>query len=178
MLTIDLGTIESFDSEKNEFIYEAGGIVRFEYSLKAIYEWEGMYKQPLLNRELTYTESLTLYKCMALDEFDLKFITKDVAKMISDYISDVNTATTFSNNSTNTTGSTNKAVHTSEQIYAMMFASGIPLEFENRNLNRLLVILRVISVQNSPPKKMTKNDILKENANLNKQRKAQMNSKG
>jgi hypothetical protein len=178
MLTIDLGNIEYFDSDKNEFVYETGGTVRFEYSLKAIYEWEGTYKKPFLKCELTYNEMITLYKCMALDKFDLKFITNDVSKMISDYISDINTATTFSNNSTNATGSAKKTAHTSEEIYAMMFSSGIPLEFENRNLNRLLTILRVISVQNNPPKKMSKNEILKENSNLNKQRKAQMNTKG
>jgi hypothetical protein len=178
MLTIDLGTIEKYDSETNEFVYETGGIVRFEYSLKAIYEWEGIYKKPFLGGELTYSEMLMIYKCMALDEFDLKFITHDIAKTLSDYISDSNTATTFSNNSPGGQVSNKKTVHTSEEIYAMMFSSSIPLEFENRNLNRLLTILRVISVQNSPPKKMTKDEVLKQNINLNKQRKAQMNTKG
>lgn len=179
MLTIDLGNIEHFNSDNNEFVYETGGIIRFEYSLKAIYEWEGIYRKPFLKCELTYNEMLTLYKCMALDEFDLKFITHDIAKLLSDYISDSNTATTFSNNSTDGGQvSTKNTVHTSEEIYAMMFSASIPLEFENRNLNRLLVILRVISVQNAPPKKMTKEEVLKQNVNLNKQRKAQMNTKG
>lgn len=178
MLTIDLGTLEHFDVSNNEFIYETAGIVRFEYSLKAIYEWEGKWKKPFLKGELTYTEMIDLYKFMALDEFDIKFINDEVAKIISDYILSTNTATKFSDiNSTNTVNTNNK-IHTSEEIYAMMFSAGIPLEFENRNLNRLLTILRVISVQNNPPKKMNKQEILRENANLNKQRKSQMNTKG
>lgn len=178
MLTIDLGRIEYFNSEKNEFDYEHGGIIRFEYSLKAIYEWEGKCKKPFLKCELTYDEMIKLFKCMALDDFDPKFINNDMSKLIMDYISDPNTATTFTNHSTGGKVSTKNTVYTSEEIYAMMFSAGIPLEFENRNLNRLLTILRIISIQNNPPKKMTREEVLKENVNLNKQRKAQMNTKG
>jgi hypothetical protein len=178
MLTIDLGTLEYFDVGINEFIYETGGIVRFEYSLKAIYEWEGKWKKPFLKGELTYDEMIDLYKCMALDEFDMKFINDEVAKIISDYILNTNTATKFSDIKSTNTANTNNKIHTSEEIYAMMFSAGIPLEFENRNLNRLLTILRVISVQNNPPKKMNKEEILRQNANVNSQRKSQMNTKG
>lgn len=178
MLTIDLGTLEYFDVGTNEFTYETGGIVRFEYSLKAVYEWEGKWKKPFLKGELTYAEMIDFYKSMALDDFDIKFINDEVVKIISDYILHTNTATKFSDiQSTNTVNAKNK-IHTSEEIYAMMFSASIPLEFENRNLNRLLTILRVISVNNNPPKKMTKEEILKQNANLNSQRKSQMNTKG
>lgn len=178
MLTIDLGTLEYFDEDKREFIYETGGIVRFEYSLKAVYEWEGKWKKPFLKGELTYTEMIDLYKFMALDEFDIKFINDEVAKIISEYILSTNTATKFSDIASTNTVNTNKKIHTSEEIYAMMFSAGIPLEFENRNLNRLLTILRVVSIQNNPPKKMSKEEVLKQNANLNKQRRSQMNTTG
>lgn len=178
MLKLDLGTMEYYDSEKTEFVYENGGIVRFEYSLKAVYEWEGRWKKPFLKGELTYVEMIDFYKLMALDEFDVKFLNDEVIHSISEYILDTNTATKFSDIQTsNTTVKSNK-IHTSEEIYAMMFASGISLEFENRNLNRLLTILRVISVQNNPPKKMSKEDVLKQNVNLNRQRKEQMKTKG
>ncbi len=177
MLTIDLGTLEIFDGDKNEFTYETGGIVRFEYSLKAVYEWEGKWKKPFLKGELTYNETIDFYKFMALDEFDTKFINDDVIKIISDYILNEGTATKFSDTKSDTP-TVKGRTHTSEEIYAMMFSAGIPLEFENRNLNRLLTILRIISVQNNPPKKMSKEEILKQNANLNKQRRAQMKTKG
>jgi len=178
MLTIDLGSLEYFDSDKNEFVYEYGGIVRFEYSLKAIYEWEGKWKKPFLKGELTYNEMIDLYKLMALDEFDPKFLSEEVANEISEYILSTNTATKFSDSKGGNAGVAKNKIHTSEEIYAMMFSAGIPLDFENRNLNRLLTILRVISVQNTPPKKMSKEDVLKQNAELNRQRKAQMRTKG
>jgi hypothetical protein len=179
MLTIDLGTIEYFDSDKQEFVYETGGIVRFEYTLKAIYEWEGIYKRPFLKGELTYTELIDFYRLMALDEFDVKFLNAEHVKRISDYIADPKTATTFSDNTgaKGTTQAKNK-INTAEELYAMMFSAGIPLDFENRNLNRLITLLKVISVQNNPPKKMTREETLKQNYNLNKQRREQMKTNG
>lgn len=178
MLTIDLGVLEYFDEESNRFMYEPGGIVRFEYSLKAVYEWEGKWKKPFLKGELTYDETIDLYRCMALDPFDIKFINNNVVTIISEYISDTNTATKFSDPPIGGVQRPKSKIQTSEELYAMMFSAGIPLEFENRNLNRLLTILKIISVQNAPPKKMSHNDILKQNANLNKQRRSQMNTRG
>lgn len=45
MLTINLGTLEYFDPETSQFEYEEGGVVRFEYSLKTLYDWEGRWKK-------------------------------------------------------------------------------------------------------------------------------------
>lgn len=177
MLIVDLGTIEYFDSSTNEFVYDKGGIVRFEYSLKAVYEWEGRWKKPFLKGELTYIETFDFYKLMALDKFDDKFLTPEVVKLITDYITNPNTATTFLDDGPKN-GVGAKKIHTSEEIYAMMFSAGLPLDFENRNLNRLLTILKVVSVQNSPPKKMSQAEVLKQNAEINKQRRAQMKTNG
>lgn len=179
MLTIDLATLEYYDSEKGEFTYESGGTVRFEYSLKALYEWEGRWKKPFLKGDLTYFELIDFYKLMALDQFDPKYLNDDVMKSIEDYIQDSSTATKFTDPQTPGSGGVkNNKIHTSEELYAMMFSAGIPLDFENRNLNRLLTILRIVSVQNNPPKKMSKEDVLKQNREYNRQRKEQMKTKG
>ena len=121
---------------------------------------------------------IDFFKFMALDEFDDRFITKDISLIISEYIQNTNTATKFSEIANNGSVTTDSKTRTSEEIYALMFSAGVPLEFENRNLNRLLTILRVISVQSGPKKKMTKEEVLKQNAVLNKQRKAAMNTNG
>jgi hypothetical protein len=52
------------------------------------------------------------------------------------------------------------------------------MEFENRNLNRLMTILRIISLKNEPPKKMNRQDIMRQNAELNRQRREQLKTKG
>ncbi len=59
-----------------------------------------------------------------------------------------------------------------------MFMENIPIEFETRNLNRLLTIIRVISSYREKPKKMSREEIHKQNAKLNAERKKQLQSKG
>lgn len=178
MITIDLGTIEYFDSNTNEFVYDEGGIVRFEYSLKVLYDWEGKWKKPFLKGNLTEEELVDFYMTMALDPIKEQFITNNVMNMLSNYIADSHTATTFTTTPDGQSGSAKSKVYTAEEIYALMSKDNIPLEFENRNLNRLLVILRIIATYNAPPKKMSKHDVMRQNASLNAQRKAQMKTKG
>lgn len=180
MITIDLGTLEYYDSEKNEFVYEEGGKVRFEYSLKMLYEWEGKWKKAFLkgNKNLTTEEAVDFYIMMALDPIDKKFMTGEAMETLSKYVNDPQTATTFADGQNGNTSPSKGKIFTSEELYAMMITSNVPLDFENRNLNRLITILRVISVQNTPPKKMSKNDIYRQNAALNAERKARLNTKG
>lgn len=178
MITIDLGTIEEYDSDTNTFETYKGGVVRFEYSLKAIYDWESRWRKSFLKGDLTEQEIIDFYMTMALDPIEKMFVTAEVANVLSEYIRDSNTATTFSSHDSGNIKTNKGKIYTSEELYAMMFSSGIDLEFENRNLNRLLVILRIISSYNEPPKKMPKDEIVKQNKSLNEQRKAQMKSKG
>ena len=180
MIVIDLGESEYYDADKKQFVYEKGGLVRFEYSLKALYEWEGKWQKPFLKGELTEQELVDFYKTMALDPIDEKFLSIEVMQILADYIKDTNTATTFSSNHTTQEDKSNTRpkIYTSEELYALMFSAGVALDFENRNLNRLLIVLKIIGSYNNPPKKMNKHEILKQNASLNAQRKAQLKSKG
>ena len=59
-----------------------------------------------------------------------------------------------------------------------MFMNQIPIEFENRNLNRLLVVLRVISNYNQPKEKMSHDDVINQNRQLNEERKRKYGTKG
>ena len=56
MITLNLGTIEYWDGK--QFHLEEGGIGRFEYSLKTLYDWEAKWKKPFLKGELTEEEKL------------------------------------------------------------------------------------------------------------------------
>ena len=181
MITIDLGTIEYYDGNTNQFVYEEGGLVRFEYTLKVVYDWESKWRKPFLKGESTEQEWTDFCLRMALDPIEEKFLTMDVKKILADYIKDSQTATTFSSpqNGQNGNNLSNKSkIYTAEELYALMFSAGVPIDFENRNLNRLLVVLKIIGSYNNPPQKMSKQDILKQNASLNAQRKAQMKTRG
>jgi hypothetical protein len=61
-----------------------------------------------------------------------------------------------------------------------MIALQIPFECQKWHLNRLLTLIRVCEVKNQSqtPKKGNKGDIARRNAELNKQRRQRMNSKG
>lgn len=170
--------MEYYDGKKNQFVYDDGGIVRFEYSLLAIYDWEGRWKKPFLKGGLSAIEMIDFYKTMALDPIDERFITEEVMETLSTYVSDSGTATTFTNVQEGQGGSLNGKTHTAEELYALMVMARIPIEFETRNLNRLLTIMRVIGAKNSPPKKMSTADIRRQNADLNAQRKKALQTKG
>lgn len=179
MIEIDLGIQESYNSSTNEFSYEEGGIVRFEYTLRNLYDWEGRWEKPFLNGKLTHEEATDFYLLMALDPIDPKFLTTEIRDRLTEYISHTPTATTFSSTKRqNRSKQATPKVHTSEELYALMIQAGVPLEFENRNLNRLMDILKIISINNSPPKKMDKHEIYRQNQEINARRKAKINSKG
>lgn len=181
MISIDLGSTEYYNDAKNEFEYEEGGVVRFEYTLKVLYDWECKWRKPFLKLELTDEEWTDFCHMMALDPCDKKFLTNDVKKLLANYIQDQQTATTFSaplEGQNGNNGPKKAKMQTAEELYALMFEAGVPIEFENRNLNRLLIILKIIGSHNNPNPKMSKQDILKQNKSLNAQRKAQMKTRG
>lgn len=176
MIELNLGVLEYYNEDSNEFVSRDFGIVRFEYSLKAIYDWEGTWLKPYIGSTLTDEEQFDFYLKMALDKVEPEALTHDILVILASYVSRQHTATTFTDDPQGQKGINRKS--TSEEFYAMMLAAGIPLEFEYRNFNRLLTILRIHSNKNAPPKKMSKEDILRQNSELNKQRRAQLNTKG
>lgn len=180
MITIIFKEKELYDESTNRFVELPEKKVSFEYSLRAISKWESKWKVPFLSSTFKPNDPklLDFYCCMADDDtFIAEYLDDRVALTLDHLMHDSHTATTFmSQNESNSKGA--KQVFTSEVIYAMMFMSGIPLDFENRNLNQLLTILRVISHYTNPPKKMTKEEVLRQNARINAERKAKYKTRG
>ena len=183
MLNIEIKAQELFVPSKNEFVTIDAQVLSLEHSLVSISKWEEKYHKPFLDpkRASTEQEVIDYIKCMIvgteLPDEAYQFLSPDNIIKIKDYMEDPHTATTI--NSYGKAASKNKLkVTTSEEIYYMMFSYGIPKECEYWHINRLLTLIEVFSVKNDSGKKMSRKEILQQNAALNAQRRAAMHSKG
>lgn len=181
MLTIIVPAGEIYNEVTNEFIYTKETTLRLEHSLVSISKWESKWKVPFLGKDrktqeqvvdyvkcMTTTQNVSdqVYMCLSPENFD------DIGK----YIEDTKTATWFSDNTNRPTSE----VVTSELIYYWMTAFNIPFECQKWHLNRLLTLIKICSIKNqsNDKKKMSRSAILKQNASLNKARRARSGSKG
>lgn len=180
MLWITLPASEFWDEQKQEFVYLKEKTLQLEHSLVSLSKWESKWCKPFLSqKEMTFEETLDYIKCMTITQnvrpeiYDR--LTAKHIKEISEYINAPMTATTFTEDKT---GKANREVVTAEIIYHWMIALQIPSEYQKWHLNRLLTLIRVCNLKNSPPKKMSKNEIMNRNAALNAARRKRLNSKG
>ena len=181
MLTITIPAVEGFDEEKQEFVnLTKEQTLQLEHSLVSLSKWESKWCKPFLtNKPKTLEETIDYIKCMTITQNvnpDVyKYLSRDNISKIEAYIDAPMTATTFYSDSQDGRG---KETITSELIYYWMISLNVPMECQKWHLNRLLTLIRVCNVKNSPPKKMAKGDIMRRNAALNAARRKQLNSKG
>lgn len=178
-LNVSLGE-EFYDETTEEFVYPDVMILQLEHSLVSISKWESRWHKPFLTKDdKTAEETLDYVKCMTVTEHVpdaiYAFLNKDHVDRINNYIQDSMTATTFSNESG---GKGKREIVTSELIYYWMIALGIPQEYQYWHLNRLLTLIKICNIKNSPPKKRSTRDIMNQYEALNKARREQLNSKG
>ena len=180
MLTITIPATEEFDEVRGEFVYTKEQTLQLEHSLISISKWESKWCKAFLDkRDKTSEEVIDYIKCMTLnkpvDDNVYRCLTQANLNAINDYIGAPMTATYFS---TTEQGKKSNEQITSELIYYWMIALQIPFECQKWHINRLLTLIRVCNIKNSPPKKMSKRDIMSRNAALNAARRKQMNTKG
>ena len=181
MLQITIPATESWDELKEEFVtIGKEQTLQLEHSLVSLSKWESKWCKPFLTNKMKTTEETIDYiRCMTITQNvsvdTYNRLSKDNIEAINEYIDAPMTATTFYEDPN---GSTKKETVTSELIYYWMIAHNIPMECQKWHLNRLLTLIRVCNVKNSPPKKMSKGDIMRRNAALNAARRKQFNTKG
>lgn len=188
MLTITIPAGEAFDESTNRFIItEKEQVLQLEHSLISISKWESKWKQPFLDKskEKTNEQVMDYIRCMTInpnvDPNVFERLTLENVEEIKNYIEDPMTATWFSEDKKSSNGKGTrraKDIVTSEIIYYWMISFGIPVEFEKWHLNRLITLIRVCSIKNTPQKKMSKTDLASRNKMLNDARKAALHSKG
>lgn len=180
MLEIVVPPNEFYDEKINKFYTFKGAKLQLEHSLVSISKWESKWHKPFLYKldERTGEEILSYIQCMTITQnvnpLAYRSLTEENVKSIMDYINDPMTATTINR----LDKKTNHEIITAEIIYYYMIELNIPESWEKRHLNKLITLIEVINNKHEPKKKMSADAIRKQNAMINKQRRAKHHSKG
>lgn len=179
MLEITIPATEYYDENNNLFINTKEQKLRLEHSLVSLSKWESKWCKPFLTKDnKTVEESIDYIRCMTLtqnvDPLVYNAITNENIEEVANYIESPMTATTINNRDK----VSNREIVTAEIIYYWMIALHIPFECQKWHLNRLLTLINVCNIKNSPNKKMSKSEILARNRALNEARRKQYKTKG
>lgn len=180
MKTIIIPSNELYNEKENLFIDIPETKIVIEHSLVSISKWESKWHKAYLSKnEKTDEEIISYIKCMVITQnvkdYIFDCLPPRVINEINSYINDPMTATVI--NDAHERRVNNETI-TSELIYYWMFKLGIPKECEKWHINRLLTLIKIYGVKDQPPKKMNRNEILRQNKALNAQRRARMRSRG
>ena len=180
MLQITIPAAELWDEQNEEFVYSKEQTLQLEHSLVSLSKWESKWLKPFLSKvDMTDEEIKDYIRCMTItqnvDPSVYDYLTEENYNEIKEYIQAPMTSTTFSDDKA---GRASRKIITAEVIYAWMISLQIPIEFQKWHLNRLITQIRACSALNQPAKKMSKREIMSQNAALNAARKKQLNTKG
>lgn len=181
MLVITIPKREYFDRNKNEFVYTDEVTLSLEHSLVSVSKWESKWKKPFMDRTKPKTreETIDYIRCMSINKNVnpdvFKKIPNSVISIVQDYIDDPMTATWFSDKDSKRP---NREIVTSETIYYLMIANGIPFECQKWHLNRLLTLIHFCQLKSAPKKTMSKQEEAATRRMLNAQRRARHHTKG
>jgi len=182
MLRLTVVTEEGFDDESQRFVPAATFDLELEHSLVSLSKWESRFEKPFLTSKDKSPEELLAYlemMCLTTEippEVFPKF-SRDNLDELNKYINSRQTATWFNDKDQRPS----RDVITSELIYYWMVAFNIPFECQFWHLNRLLTLIKVCNIKNTPPQKgrrMNRAEAMSRQNSLNAQRRAAAKSRG
>ena len=186
MLQVVIPSAELYDETNEEFVHVKGQTLQLEHSLVSISKWEAKWKKAFLTKDQKSNEEILDYiRCMTLTQnvspLIYKVIPKEVFNQIFSYIEDPMSATVITEIKNPGAPKRKSETVTSELIYYWMVALQIPFECQKWHINRLMTLIRICEIKNTPPdkrKKMSRSEILARNSELNAARRAAMGTKG
>lgn len=184
MIQITIPSEELFDESINEFVSTKEQKLQLEHSLIALSKWESKWEKPFIGiKRLTSEEVIDYLRCMTITPNvnpNVYFcIPSSELDRINDYIEAPMTATWFSKEAlAGPKGPDGKRIITSELLYYWMIAHNIPFECQKWHLNRLMTLIRVCNIENSPKKKMSQKEQLAQQRHLNEVRRQSLGTEG
>ena len=181
MLSIKIQENELWDERNNRFVYIHEQVLKLEHSLISLQKWESKWHKPFLkDNDKTEEELIDYIKCMTINtnpvpEEVYLSLNRNQIEEITSYINNPMTAAVFYDTKHD---KHSREIITAETLYYDMISLNIPPEYRKWHLNQLMALIRFCSIKNTPPKKMSKNEILSRNAELNRIRRQQLNTKG
>ena len=179
MLIIKVGEKELFDPETETFFHTKPITIRMEHSLMSISKWESHWEKPFLGTKGVvkgmsgYAEELYYIKSMILgtvpDNIPEILFNSHILE-IREYISKKYTATVIRRLGPQRRLS--KQVITTELVYYWMIKFGVPMACEKWHFNRLLMLIDVCNVKETPKKdnQLTAKDAADHMNRLNRER--------
>lgn len=175
MLELDVVVAEAYDDQTHKFVSTTQR-VQLEHSLASMSKWEAVFEKPFLSSDDKQHDETFAYIEMMVQ--GPKLASEVLLELVKTYHSDIQLYINRKMSGTKISevqkSSGRRDTITSELIYSWMVEMRIPFEAQNWHLNRLIMLIRVINLKNSPKKKMT----AAERQQLNRQRQAQHNRRG
>jgi hypothetical protein len=176
MLSLVIKGVEVYDEKTQTFSNTDDVTIQLEHSLISISKWESKWEKPFLaNKEKrTSVEILDYIRCMTIGKVSddvYNRLDQENIHTITQYMDRPMTATTVTEKDNKGKAET----LTSELLYFYMISFNIPFECEKWPLNRLITLIRVCSVKNQKPEKMSKQDAIARHRQINKARRAKSN---
>ena len=171
MLELVIFKPEEYDDINNRFIEPKEYVIKLEHSLVSLQKWEAKWGKAFLTKKAKTVEEWVDYvRCMTttqnVDPEAYKYLTNDHFKKVNAYMNAPMTATTLPKDKC----SPNREIVTAELIYYWMITLNIPPEYRKWHLNQLLTLINVCNIKNTPPKKMSKSELLAHHRAVNKAR--------
>lgn len=180
MLTLKVPMAEDYNEETGEFVPSQFFTLELEHSLASLSKWESEYEKPFLGEQdksteeiLGYIVSMTLTEDVPSEVYAK--LSDDNIAAVNNYINAKMTATTIHEVAQQRR---TREIITAEIIYHWMVALQIPFETQHWHLNRLITLVRVCNLKNSPPKKVGRKTAAQQQRDLNAARRNQLRTTG
>lgn len=158
MLKVTIPGKEFYDTRIDEIHETKTCTLILEHSLLSVSKWESQMHRCFIDpfEKMTYDDTIAYIKCMVVspkevDPYVFYGLSNSAINSILEYIQDPMTGTTFNQKDGNRHVRPKKI--SSEEIYWQMVEYGIPFEAEKWHLERLLTLLKICGIKNTPPKK-------------------------